>query len=281
MGRRADGTPAYRTFLARMMLPGPAIERLRKISAAELATLHKQLWGASSAQLAIVGDFDQAKITEQITKTIAAWKSPKPYRRIPLSFQPSKAGEDIIDTPDKEMAFVAAGQSLEARDDDPAYPALTMFNYLLGGSPSSRLFMRLRQKEGISYGAFSQLIAHPIEKSGFFFAGAIAAPANMDKAMTSLLAEIGSMVKSGVDAKELEDAKKSYAKAWEGRIADDDFVLGELNQGLFLGRTLTYWSDLNAKIAKLTVADVNAAIQKFVDPTKLAEVRAGDLAKRK
>jgi predicted Zn-dependent peptidase len=55
----------------------------------------------------------------------------------------------------------------------------------------------------------------------------------------------------------------------------------ELNQGLFLGRTLAYWSDLNAKIAKLTVVDVNAAIKKFVDPTKLAEVRAGDLAKRK
>jgi zinc protease len=289
----ADPMSNASVALMRRLLPFPAddvrytptlketIERLHKVSAVELAALHKRLWGASSAQLSVVGDFDEAKVTEQITKTIAAWKSPKPYQRIPLPFQASKAGEDLIDTPDKEMAFVAAGQSLEARDDDPAYPALTMFNYMLGGSPSSRLFMRLRQKEGLSYGAFSQLIAHPIEKSGFFFAGAIAAPANMDKAMASLLAEIGNMVRDGVDAKELEDAKKSYAKAWEGRIADDDFVLGELNQGLFLGRTLAYWSDLNAKIAKLTVADVNAAIKQFVDPSKLAEVRAGDLAKRK
>ena len=62
------------------------------------------------------------------------------------------------------MAFVAAGQTLEARDDDPAYPALFLWNYMLGGSPSSRLFLRLRQKEGISYGAFSQLVAHPIDK---------------------------------------------------------------------------------------------------------------------
>jgi zinc protease len=258
-----------------------AIERLRKVSAADLASLHKRLWGASAAQLSVVGDFDTSAVKADIAKAIATWKSPKPYQRIPLPFQPSKPGDDTINTPDKEMAFVAAGQALETRDDDPAYPALYLFNYMLGGSPTSRLFLRLRQKEGISYGAFSQMLAHPIDKSAFFFAGAIAAPANMDKAMSGLLAEIESMVKTGVNDKELADAKKSYAKVWEGRIAEDDFVLGELNQGLFLGRTLGYWKDLNSKIDKLTVADVNAAVKQFIDPEKLAKVRAGDLAKKK
>jgi zinc protease len=258
-----------------------SIERLHKVSAADLASLHKRLWGASSAQLSVVGDFDAAAVKADIAKAIATWKSPKAYQRIPLPFQASKSGDDTINTPDKEMAFVAAGQALEARDDDPAYPALYLFNYMLGGSPTSRLFLRLRQKEGISYGAFSQLLAHPIDKSAFFFAGAIAAPANMDQAMSGLLAEIESMVKTGVTDKELADAKKSYAKVWEGRIAEDDFVLGELNQGLFLGRTLDYWKDLNSKIDKLTVGDVNAAVKKFIDPEKLAKVRAGDLAKKK
>ena len=257
-----------------------AIERLRKVSAADLASMHKRLWGASSAQFSIVGDFDPTAVKADIGKAIATWKSAKPYQRIPLPYRASKQGDDTIDTPDKEMAFVAAGQSLEVRDDDPAYPALYLFNYMLGGSATSRLFLRLRQKEGISYGAFSQLLAHPIEKSAFFFAGAIAAPANMDKAMTGLSAEIESMVKTGVSEKELAEAKKSYAKVWEGRIAEDDFVLGELNQGLFLGRTLAYWSDLNSKIEKLTIADVNAAMKQFIDPGKLAKVRAGDLAKK-
>src|ERR1039457_3066613 len=258
-----------------------SIERLRKVSAADLALLHKRLWGASAAQLSVVGDFDPATVKGDIAKAIATWKSPKPYQRIPLPFQAGKPSDETINTPDKEMAFVAAGQVLEARDDDPACPALYLFNYMLGGSPTSRLFLRLRQKEGISYGAFSQLLAHPIDKSAFFFAGAIAAPANMDKAMSGLLAELAGMVKSGVSDKELADAKKSYAKVWEGRIAEDDFVIGELNQGLFLGRTLEYWKDLNSKIEKLTVADVNAAVKRFIDPEKLAKVRAGDLAKRK
>jgi zinc protease len=257
------------------------IERLRKVSAADLAAMHKRLWGASAAQLAIVGDFDATAVKADIDKAFATWKSPKPYQRVPLPFQAGKGSDDTIDTPDKEMAFVAAGQTLEARDDDPAYPALYMWNYMLGGSASSRLFLRLRQKEGISYGAFSQLVAHPIDKSAFFFAGAIAAPANMEQAMAGVLGEVEGMLKSGVSEKELAQAKQSHAKAWEARIAEDDFVVGELNQGLFLGRTLAYYDDLNSKIAKLTAADVNAAAKQFIDPAKLAKVQAGDLAKAK
>jgi zinc protease len=258
-----------------------AIERTKKVSAGELASLHKRLWGASAAQLSVVGDFDPAEVKSDVSKAIATWKSPKPYQRIPLTFLESKPGDETINTPDKEMAFVAAGQSLAVRDDDPAYPALYLFNYMLGGSPGSRLFLRLRQKDGISYGAFSQLLAHPIEKSAFFFAGAIAAPVNMDRALAGLLAELDSMVKNGISEKELADAKKGYAEGWQGRIAEDDFVVSELNQGLFLDRTLAYWTDLNSKIQKLTVAEVNKAAKQFIAPDKLAKVRAGDLAKRK
>jgi zinc protease len=257
------------------------IERLRKVSAADLSAMHRRLWGASAAQLAIVGDFDATAVKADIDKALATWKSPKPYQRIPLPFQAGKGSDDTIDTPDKEMAFVAAGQTLEARDDDPVYPALYLWNYMLGGSPSSRLFLRLRQKEGISYGAFSQLVAHPIDKSAFFFAGALAAPANMEQAMAGVLGEVEGMLKSGVSEKELAQAKQSHAKAWEARIAEDDFVVGELNQGLFLGRTLAYYDDLNSQIAKLTAADVNAAAKQFIDLAKLAKVKAGDLAKAK
>jgi zinc protease len=257
-----------------------AIERLHKASLVDLTNLHRRLWGGSAAQLSVVGDFDPTAVKADLDKALADWKSQKPYQRVPLPFQANQASDDTIDTPDKEMAFVGAGLTAPVRDDDPAYPALYMCNYLLGGSPSSRLFLRLRQKEGISYGAFSQLAAHPIDASAFLMAGAIAAPVNLDKAMRGLREEIANLVKQGVSEKELAEAKQSYAKAWEGRIAEDDFVVGELNQGLFLGRTFAYFSDLNGKIDKLTVAAVNAAAKRFIDPTRLVLVEAGDLAKR-
>ncbi len=258
-----------------------SIERLRKVDVAQLTRLHKSLWGMSAAQLAIVGDFDAEAITAKLQKDLGARKSPKPYQRIALGYHPSKAGDQIINTPDKEMAFVMVGNTLQARDDDPLYPAMTLLNYILGGSPSSRLFDRLRQKEGLSYGAGSRIFAHPIEATGHFLAWAICAPQNMDKSLAAMQEEIRKLVKDGVSEKELGEAKKSYAKNWESRIADDDFVSGELAQGLYLGRTFAYWQDLNQRIQKLTPAELTAAALKSIQPDGLVQVRAGDLAKRK
>jgi zinc protease len=289
----SDPTVNASIALMRDLLPYPAgdlryiptiaetIERLRKVTPAELAALHKRLWGASSAQVSVVGDFDPATTKAEIVKELTAWKSPQPYHRITLPFHPNPPDDRVIDTPDKEMALVATGQALELRDDDPAYPALHLFNYMAGGSANSRIFLQLRQRQGLSYGAYSQLLAHPIEKSGFFLAAALTAPANLNKAMTALLAEIGKMVKSGFRDAEVGEAQKSYAKAWQGQLADDDFVLGELDQGLFLDRTFAYWKDLNRKIGSLTANQINATVRQFIDPAKLSVVRAGDLTKEK
>ncbi|HEX7599126.1 MAG TPA: insulinase family protein, partial [Polyangia bacterium] len=258
-----------------------SIERLRKVETPVLARLHKTLWGMSAAQLAIVGDFDPEAVKAKLEKDLGKWKSPKPYQRVAVRYRANTPADETINTPDKEMGFVILGSTLGLRDDDQMYPALTMLNYLLGGSSTSRLFERLRQKEGLSYGAGSRIYAHPIDASGHFMAWAICAPQNLDKSLAAMQEEIRKLVKDGVSAKELDEAKKSYAKNWDSRMADDDFISGELAQGLFLGRTFTFWRDLNDKIQKLSLADLKAATEKFIKPDGLVLVRAGDLSKRK
>jgi zinc protease len=112
-------------------------------------------------------------------------------------------------------------------------------------------------------------------------AWAICAPQNLDKSLAAIQEEIRKLVKDGVSDKELEEAKKSYAKNWDTRIADDDFVAGELAQGLYLGRTFAFWRDINDHIQKLSMADIRVAAEKFIKPDGLVKVRAGDLSKRK
>jgi zinc protease len=57
-------------------------------------------------------------------------------------------------------------------------------------------------------------------------------------------------------------------------------VASELAQGLFIDRTFAHWKKVNDRIQKLTVAEVNAAARKYLQPSKLAKVRAGDLNKK-
>jgi zinc protease len=256
------------------------IEELKKVKVADVARLHRTLWGASAAQISAVGDVDEAAFKGIVDKELGSWKSPAPYERIARPYRDGEVKQDAIDTPDKQMAFVGVAHALDVRMDDPDYPALVLLNHILGGSASSRLLDRLRQKEGLSYGAFSGIQAPPLDRSGFFFAGAICAPQNADKAMTALLEEIDKILKTGVPDAELADAKKSHASTWDNQLAEDQFVVTELNQGLFLDRTFKFWKDVNERIQKLTAADLLAAAKKHLRPDKLAKIKAGDLSKK-
>jgi zinc protease len=102
----------------------------------------------------------------------------------------------------------------------------------------------------------------------------------MDRGMAALSAEIEDLLKFGVGDDELAETKKAYAAAWKKRTGEGDFLLGELNQGLFLGRTFEYWTELNRNIEALTAATVNATAKRLIDPTKFSKAAAGDLAKK-
>jgi zinc protease len=257
-----------------------SIERLKAAKLQDLKALHAGLWGGTSAELAIVGDFAEAATKAELEQVFGGWRSPKAWQRIAQPYKASQPGEELIATPDKEMAILAVGHSLELRDDDPDYPALTLLNHLLGGAVNSRLFERLRQKEGISYGVFSAILADSEDKEGAFVAGALCAPQNADKAMNALLEEIDKLVQQGVAGAELADAKKSYAASWDNEMAQDDFIVHQLVEDLYLGRTLSFWANVNAKIQALTPADIKRVAQKYVHTQNLTKIKAGDFSKK-
>ena len=122
---------------------------------------------ASDSELSVVGDFDPDEMARIAQDLFGDWKSPAPFTRVPQPYQDVAALRQTLETPDKANAFYVAGQNLSVRDDDPGFPALLLGNYMLGGGfLNSRLAVRVRQKEGLSYGVGSQLTASPLEKSG-------------------------------------------------------------------------------------------------------------------
>ena len=91
----------------------------------------------------------------------------------------------VFETPDKENAIFVAGQRIAMNDSHADFPALVLGNYILGQGASSRLFGRIRGKEGLSYGVGSQFNA-PVKSNGARFAvQAISAPQNASKVEAS------------------------------------------------------------------------------------------------
>jgi zinc protease len=258
--------------------PAERIARLQPVAVEDVASWYKQRWGGSSAELAVVGDFDPTEVKRLLGEQLGSWKSPAPYVRVARTYQDKIPGsEQTIRTPDKPMAFVGVAHAVPLREDDEDFATLRMVNFVLGGSAKSRLFDRLRQKEGISYGTFSNITADPIDPFGGVMAGAICAKENAGRAMALLLEEIDTFLKSGVDDQELSEAKRAYQLAFDNQLAQDDFVAAMLTRNLHLGRTFDYWAKLNARIAALTPSQVLAAARKHIEPSRLIRVLAGDL----
>jgi zinc protease len=162
------------------------------------------------------------------------------------------------------------------RDDDADFPALLLANYLLGGTSTSRLAARVREKEGLSYSTYSGFSASQLDPSAAFRVSAIFAPQNRDRVEKAIREELERAVKDGFSAEEVEAGKKGILEARRLARTQDRSLAARIVGYLFIKRTFAWDIDLESKIASLTPAQVNAALKKYIDPAKVSLVTAGD-----
>src|SRR5713101_985523 len=258
-------------------------EDIAELNAATLDSakqFYHDFYGASNAQLTVVGDFDEQEITRLTTELFSDWKSPRPFKRVPSVFRDIAPANQTFQAPDKANAFFVAGFLFDMRDDNADYAAITLGHYMLGGGfLSSRLAARIRQKEGLSYGVGSGVFVSAVDHYGRFMATAIYAPQNVDKLEAAFKEEIARMLKDGFTAEEVEAAKSGYLQSRQVSRAQDNELLNRSNTYLFIGRTWQWDADFEAKIRTLTPEQISAAMRKYVDPSKLVIYKAGDFAK--
>jgi zinc protease len=182
-----------------------------------------------------------------------------------------------INTPDKANATYTSGLLFPLRDDDPDYPALLMGNYILGsGALSSRLGNRIRQQEGLSYSVSSSLSVSSFDKRASLTIGAICNPQNIGRVEKAAREELERLLREGVTPEELDKAKQGYLQAQKVGRANDAALAGLLSSLRHTGRTMTYEAELEKKIEALTPEQIQAAMKKHIEPTRLVIVTAGD-----
>jgi zinc protease len=210
------------------------------------------------------------------------WKSPQTFARIKSEYRIVTPVNKSFETPDKANAVFAARLNLKVRDDNADYPALVLGNYILGGGfLNSRLAVRIRQKEGLSYGVGSRFLASPQDESGSFSANAIYAPENAEKLEAAFKDELAKLVKDGLTPDEIEAAKKGWLQQQQLSRAQDRELSGKINNYLFLNRTIAWDAELESKIQALTAEQINAAMRKYLTPDNITIIKAGDFAKAK
>ncbi|MEW6430014.1 MAG: pitrilysin family protein [Myxococcota bacterium] len=241
---------------------------------------HAKFYGAQAGYVAVVGDFEPDAVTKQLGELFGGWKNAVGYTRIPVPYSPVEAKVSAIETPDKAMAFFGAGLTFQMKDDSPDYPAMMMAEYLLGGGfMAGRVPQRLREKEGLSYGAGTVMRVDSRDDRAALMGYAIYAPENVSRVEKGFFEEVDKAVTGGFTEKELALAKEGLLKEREQGRSEDMMLAMELVDQLDAGRTMAFEQQVDDKLKSLKVSEIGEVLKKYVDAKKLAALKVGDFKK--
>ncbi|WP_419869645.1 M16 family metallopeptidase [Chryseobacterium sp. CT-SW4] len=258
------------------------IDDNKKVTKAQVLDFYKNIMGVSDAAGTLISDLDPKLAEAQLEKTFGTFTAKSKFVEVkPTFFETKKLDKNII-TPDKENAVALGTSSFKMSQDNPDYPALVMANEILGsgGFLSARLPMRLREKDGISYGVGSYLnvpVTNDVASWNYY---AYLNPTKRDAVEAAIKEEVRKALASGFTQEELDSNKKSYANQRTTSLGMDNMLVNLVNNQLLLGVPLEKFDEQNKKIQNLTLSEVNGALKKYLSENNLISVFAGDFNKK-
>jgi zinc protease len=247
---------------------------VRKIDRARLEKFWKTFYHPNHAILAVAGDVDVARLRGQIEKTFHGWaRATVPAR--PGWTIPAATGTRmlLIDRPDLTQATIVLGHA-GIKHADPSFYAVTLMNYVLGGSDfSSRLMTEVRSKRGLTYGIGSSFDASLYP--GAFRVSAATKNETVWEALLASVNEIRRMQADGPSAGELDKAKGYYAGSYPFNLQGAAGIAGALVGAEQHGLGVGYVRDLPLRLAAVDEAQAKTAAKDFLHPDTLLVVIVG------
>lgn len=259
-----------------------SLTTLNKTSIEDLKNFYATFYGGSNSISSFVGGIDKDVIKKFLSSTLDNWNPKIAYKRIPTQYFDVKAADKTIQINDKTNATLFGKINLNIGEKNPDYPAIEIANELLGGGAflSSRIPQRLRETDGLSYGAGSYLQANAIDPTSEWGVYAFYNPTMKDKLTTALNEEIQKAISKGFTKEEFDSSLKSWLQNRQTMLGTDEFLVRELRENMDLGKTFKDYEDFETKVKNLDVQKVNTALVKYFDPKKLVIVQAGDFVKK-
>ncbi|MCX5799900.1 MAG: pitrilysin family protein [Candidatus Eisenbacteria bacterium] len=250
-------------------------ESVNAITRDDLTNFYKTYFHPNNAIIGISGDVTKDEIVAGLEKVFANWRPadvsiPK-VPDLPVAPAPSCTYTYM----DINQAYISMGHQ-GINSNDPERCAVDVMNFILGGgSFTSWIMEKVRSDEGLAYHAASRYSSDPWV-NGLFTASAQTKADACGRAITIMMDQIKRMRDVGPTADEVKKAVDSYVNSYVFDYESKSQVVRRLVQLRFEGRPLdTPQKDMEA-YAKLTVADIRGAAQRYLHPDKLTLLVVGN-----
>ena len=245
---------------------------IKKITQADIQQFKSQFLVAKNLNIAITGQLTlkQAKqLAERITQSL-----PKGQHARPLPTPaPINQARTVMVPFDSTQTHIIIGQ-LGINRADPDLPALTVGNEVLGGGDfNARLMKELREKRGMTYGAYSGF--SPMRSTGPF---TISYSTRSDQAAESIdvaRQTVQDYLAQGADPTALAEAQEGILNGYPLSLASNQSINAYLAMMGFYDLPASYLADYPAKIAAVTPQAVRDAFSRHVHPEQMLTVVVG------
>jgi zinc protease len=287
-GQRSDPGALAGERIANRLMPYPRghwlaprsiaeqIESVREATLEDARRCYLELFGATGAEFAAVGDFDPEATIRLLESLFGDWKPRQPFTRIAARHFEVPGESSLLRTPDKANAVLRAAVNIRMRDDHADFPAMVLGAYLLGGSSTSRLAHRVREKDGLSYSTFAGFSAPALDEAARFSVSSIFAPQNRTRVEAAIREELERALRDGFSEDEVAAARNGLLQARKLARSQDGALAARLVGYLQAGRTFEWDVALERRIAALTPKEILEALRRHLDLARLSMVSAGD-----
>jgi zinc protease len=274
LARRGDPYPRGDVRHARSF--DERLEDSQAVTLAQLNGFHARFYGASQARFAAVGDFDAQALQRALAAGFGDWVASEPVARVPRPTYAVEPGREVVRTPDKQNATLGVELHLPLSDNDAVHPALMLANFIFGGGGDSRLFKRIREREGLSYDVYSAMDWGDLDEHTLWYGGAIFAPSNGEKVEQAFRDELARAVKEGFSDQEVASAKAALLNYRRLARAQDNRLAQALQRNLDLDRTFAFAGRVDAALVALQAGPVSQALRTQLKPDQMVFILAGD-----
>jgi zinc protease len=244
----------------------------------DIKSFYKANYVPNNSAVVVVGDITLDEAKSKIEKAFKNWKqgesAPAPIADINNI---DKTKICIVDNPNAAQSVIIIGNpSLKRNDAD--YTAVRVMNNVLGGQPSARLNMNIREDKGYTYGAFSALRGR--KAVGSLFAYAEVQTEVTKESLVEFLYEFNGIIGDRpVTEEDLKDSKANLIKSFPRGFQNFSGIADGVATIVTMGLPIDEWSKFGGRVKSIDLATANKAAKDYVRPDGLLIVIFGDREK--
>lgn len=239
------------------------VDEVRSADFRTLVDFHARKFASGPVVMSAAGNIDPKQVSGLFDAAMAG----RPDRPTPISVRSPFVPARAMMRASGSQVYVFSGLPLPVELDENYFWRLSIASSAYGESMSSRLFMRLREQEGLCYSISSAFSLSPL--AGLWGVSSSTSPVQFKRFAEAYCKESNDFYRNGLSGVEIREAKSRLRGLLSLAGDDPEYRMKRLaRQFLFSGQVETLARTLSRLDVQGDIADesVNAMVKSLMDP---------------